>query len=92
MNERIAEPNKLYESIFFNKPIVVSDGIYLSDRVKEMGCGYCIDASRKESISSFLDSLNVDAVRNLSRRISLIDEKLIVSNQNDLNKYIKAII
>lgn len=92
LNERIAEPNKLYESIFFNKPIVVSDGIYLSDRVKEMGCGYCIDASSKESISSFLDSLNVDAVRNLSRRISLIDEKLIVSNQNDLNKYIKAII
>lgn len=92
LNERIAEPNKLYESIFFNKPIVVSDGIYLSDRVKEMGCGYCIDASSKESISSFLNSLNVDAVRNLSQRISLIDEKLIVSDQNDLNEYIKAII
>ena len=89
LNERIAEPNKLYESVFFNKPIVVSDGIYLSDRVKEMGCGYCIDASSKESISRFVNSLNVDAVRNLSQRISLIDEKLIVSNQKELNEYIK---
>ena len=90
LNERLAEPNKLYESMFFNKPIVVSDGIYLSDRVREMDCGYCIDASGKASIKRFVNSLNVEAVRDLSRRISLIDEKLIVSNQNDLNEYIKA--
>ena len=92
LNERIAEPNKLYESMFFNKPIVVSDGIYLSDRVKEMGCGYTIDAGNKDSIGSFIESLtvDVDAVRNLSERISRIGEKSIVNNQKDLNEYIKT--
>ena len=89
LNERIAEPNKLYESIFFNKPIVVSDGIYLSDRVKEMGCGYTIDASSKDSIKVFVASLNFDEVWALSEHISHIDTKLIVNDQGHLNNYIK---
>lgn len=89
LNERIAEPNKLYESIFFNKPIVVSDGIYLSDRVKEMGCGFTIDASSKDSIKVFVASLNFDEVWALSEHISHIDTKLIVNDQGHLNNYIK---
>lgn len=88
LNERIAEPNKLYESMFFSKPIIVSDGIYLSERVKEMGCGYSIDASSKESIKRFVDSLVAEKVRELSERIYQIDEGLIVNNQNKLNEYI----
>lgn len=88
LNERIAEPNKLYESMFFCKPIVVSDGIYLSERVKELNCGYCIDASPKEKIREFIDSLSVDTVYKLSEHISHIDEKLIVNDQNKLNDFI----
>lgn len=88
LNERIAEPNKLYESIFFSKPIIVSEGIYLSERVKELNCGYCIDANDKEKVREFIDSLSVDGVYKLSEHISHIDEKLIVNDQNKLNDFI----
>ena len=88
LNERIAEPNKLYESMFFCKPIVVSDGIYLSERVKELECGYCIDASSKESIFKFISSLNMHDVRTVQDNISLIDKSQIVNDQDSLNEYV----
>lgn len=88
LNERIAEPNKLYESMFFCKPIVVSKGIYLSERVREMNCGYCIDASSKESISSFVSSLRKGDVLKLSKTLSQMDESLIVNNQEALNDFV----
>lgn len=56
-------------SLFFNKPIIVSGGFYLSDSVKEMDCGCTIDASSKESISRFVESLNAEAVKKLSERL-----------------------
>ena len=56
INERIAEPNKLYESIFFNKPIIVSEGTFLSEKVKRMKCGYVIGKS-PEQMRSFLNGL-----------------------------------
>ncbi len=88
LNERIAEPNKLYESLFFSKPIIVSKGIYLSERVKELDCGYCIDASSKESIRIFVESLFVGSIFKLSEHISHIDEALIINNQEEFNEFI----
>ena len=88
LNERIAEPNKLYESMFFSKPIIVSDGIYLSERVKELGCGYLIDASTKDSIFGFVRTLDVESVTGLSEKISKIEDGLIINNQQELNDYI----
>jgi len=90
LNERIAEPNKLYESIFFSKPIVVSEGIYLSKRVKEMGCGYCIDANNKESIHDFIESLHWNTVMQLSKHISNIEKSLVVNDQSALNDFINT--
>ena len=88
LNERIAEPNKLYESLFFYKPIVVSDGIYLATRVKELGCGYCILADTEESIKDFVSSLEASQVKEVSVHTSQIDLKEIVNDQSPLNKYI----
>ena len=89
LNERIAEPNKLYESLFFCKPIVVSDNIYLAARVKELGCGYCIQAETEESIMGFVSSLDVSHVKDVAVRTSQIDLKEIVNDQSALNRYIE---
>ncbi len=91
-NERIAEPNKLYESLYFCKPIVVSDGIYLARRVKELGCGYTIDASSKENIKSFVDSLKLSELVEISHREQemLVDD--IVNVPTSLNKAIKRFV
>lgn len=66
LNERLAEPNKLYEAMYFCKPIVVSDGIFLGDRVKELQCGYAIDASSEESIYRFISSLKEEDIDSIS--------------------------
>ena len=52
-----AEPNKLYESIFFNCPIIVSKGTFLGNKVEELGIGFAIDSMNNESITTFLNSL-----------------------------------
>ena len=92
LNERLAEPNKLYEALFYSKPIVVSEGIYLSERVKELECGYCIDAGSKEKIFQFIDSLSADSIRRISNHESKLDTAIMVNDQNALNDYILRVI
>lgn len=80
LNERIAEPNKLYESLYFKKPIIVSENTFLADQVKNMGCGFSINASEDSAIVSFLETLSTDrliqVMDNLEKipPLSLIDD------------------
>jgi succinoglycan biosynthesis protein ExoL len=41
-NMNIALPNKMYESMYFNKPVIVSENTYLSERVLNHGIGEAI--------------------------------------------------
>ena len=66
LNEQIAEPNKLYESLFFCKPIIVSPQTYLSRRVLGLGCGFVVDASEYNSIKDFIANLSIDQVNRIS--------------------------
>ena len=80
LNERIAEPNKLYEAILFCRPLVVSVDTYLAQRVAEYGCGYAIDPSSVDSIASFVESLTTDALKAVSERERLVDVKEITND------------
>lgn len=91
INERIAEPNKLYEALFFAKPIIVSQGIYLSERVKELACGYTLDASSIDNIKAFIDNLSIDSVRCISEHESTIPLDQIIDNSNLLINRISEI-
>lgn len=84
LNERIAEPNKLYEAIFFCKPIVVSEGIFLAEQVKKYGCGFCMDASSERSIREFVDSLNGKDLSAISHREYLMDTTVSIDNEKEL--------
>lgn len=88
LNERLAEPNKLYEAIFFCKPIVVSTGIYLSERVEELHCGYCLDATSDEGIKSFIDSTSWEGINRISSYEFNMPKSEFVSDQQDLNAFI----
>lgn len=83
MNERIAEPNKLYESIFFNKPIIVSGGTFLSEKVKRLRCGFII-YNDDESMRSFLKGLTCEKVHEISARENRIESKELVEQYEDL--------
>jgi len=53
-----AEPNKLYESLYFNCPIIVSKGTYLGEKVDQLGIGYSIDSMNEESVLSFVNEFD----------------------------------
>lgn len=66
LNEQIAEPNKLYESLFFCKPIIVSPNTYLSTRVQALGCGFIVDANEYNPVKDFIANLSIDDVNRIS--------------------------
>ena len=91
-NERIAEPNKLYESLYFCKPIIVSEGIYLARRVKELDCGFSIDASTVESIHIFIDGLSSKELKRISEKEFKTPVEEIMNLPGSLQKAIKQFV
>ncbi len=57
INAQYAEPNKMYEAIFFHTPIVVSSGTFLARKVERLGIGYSIDSMNDMEIISFIKGL-----------------------------------
>lgn len=82
-NVKIAEPNKLYESIYFKKPILVSKDTFLCERVNDLKVGFCINALSDSSIISFISSLNSRKILSVQKNCEniltdeLIDNPLI---------------
>ena len=70
-NVRYAEPNKLYESMYFEVPIIVSSGTFLAEKVKKLGIGYEIDAYKDQEIIDFIESINeiniLEKVKNIKK-------------------------
>lgn len=61
-NVRYAEPNKLYEAIYFETPIIVSRGTFLAEKTEELGVGYAIDPLNDDDIISFVDELSIEDI------------------------------
>lgn len=91
-NVQIAEPNKLYESIFFETPIVVSDNTYLAKRVAELGVGSNIDASTDEGIISYIESLYDGYYDEVLNKMKNVEIKTLIDNPDELTSYIKQYI
>jgi len=92
LNERICEPNKLYESLFFIKPIIVSKNTFLADRVSQFGCGFAIDASNDQSIISFLNSFSIEMAEKIINHLREIKlSEMIDDNSNNIISYLKTL-
>ena len=90
LNERLAEPNKLYESMFFCKPIIVSDGIFLARQVKAYQCGYCLDATSDNNIIDFVNNLDADDINRISSQDSRMDPNSLVDNPSEILDKVQA--
>ena len=55
---RFAEPNKLYESIYFKTPIIVSSNTFIAEKVNRLGIGFDIDPYNNESVKAFIKTLD----------------------------------
>ncbi len=84
INERIAEPNKLYEALFFCKPIIVSKHTYLAEKVELLQCGYAIDPFNDEAIVTFIKQISKEKLKAISQHISRIDSKLLIDDPKQL--------
>ena len=89
LNERIAEPNKLYEAILFCRPIVVSEGTYLAKRVADYGCGFSIDPSTTDSVLVFLQTLSLERLSSISLHEKNIDVNEVLNDAMPLIKVLK---
>ena len=72
-NERVAMPNKFYESGFFNIPIVCATKTYVGKRVLEQNMGWTIDTDY-DSISTFLNDLSIQNLREFHDNIKKLDK------------------
>lgn len=65
VNPRYAEPNKLYEAIFFRTPIIVSNNSFLADKVERLGIGFSIDSNNKNDIDNKIGKITSEQYQSM---------------------------
>lgn len=91
-NVRIAEPNKLYESIFFETPIIVSSNTFLAKRVKQYNAGDDIDASNDSSIIDYVKKLDAVRLNKIASNLTLVDFRTLIDSPIELINKINQLI
>lgn len=81
-NVRVAEPNKLYEAIFFETPIVVSSGTFLAKQTKKFHAGYDIKADDDGSIIKFVKSIKKEDIEYFQNEMRKVDWHELVDDTN----------
>lgn len=83
-NVKYAEPNKIYESIYFETPIVVSTGTFLANKVKKLGIGFDINAMDDSSVINFINSLSEEVLNEKVSNMKKIDKRDMLNINNHL--------
>lgn len=88
-NVQYAEPNKIYESIYFETPIIVSTNTFLAEKVKKLKIGYPVNALDDEEIKSFVNNLSFKKVQDSIDRMRKIGKTECINDNRDfINKII----
>lgn len=90
-NVRYAEPNKLYEAIYFRTPIIVSENTFLGEKVKSMEVGCCVNPLNENDVAELLESINQDRIRNLQYHCEAIDKNECVDSFDDFIEEVKSL-
>lgn len=83
---RFAEPNKLYESMYFKTPIVVSSGTSLGFKVEKMGIGYAIDANDIKEVDNLINNIGYTIESKFKALYKLEKEDALENSKNLMNK------
>lgn len=92
INAQYAEPNKMYESIFFRVPVIVSKGTFLSEKVNQLGIGYSINGLDVDEIKMFLLELTTDGIEKKIQVLNTIPQKEAVNENPALFDYLNEIL
>lgn len=89
INAQYAEPNKMYESIYFYTPIIVSSGTFLARKVNKLGVGYDIDSNNEEEVVAFINGLSLNDIRQKINNANSIPREHSVNKNPELFEYLK---
>lgn len=81
INVRYAEPNKLYECIYFNCPIVVSKQTFLEEKVKRLGIGYSVNPYDETDVIKMVKDIE-SSFKSTKESISKISQNTAIDNYN----------
>ena len=82
-NVRVALPNKLYESVVTEIPIIVAKNTYLSEMVHEMGIGYSVSHKDKAELTEVLKNIKTKGQDYQQKIKNCINEK----ERQSLNRF-----
>ncbi|MFK1864609.1 hypothetical protein ACIXHM_20590 [Bacteroides fragilis] len=91
LNETILDPNKLYEGIFFCRPLIATKGTFLAEQIESYGCGISIDSSTEEAIRDSLRLLTIEQLNNISRKEYEIEREEIFDSMDNLSTLLEEI-
>jgi len=91
-NVRYAEPNKLYEAIYFETPFIVSSHTFLAEKVKKLGIGFDVDALDDEAICSFLNGLTPQKIEEKKINAAHIDKNYTINENSAFFEKLKSIL
>lgn len=80
LNEQIAEPNKLFEAVYFLKPIIVSKNSFLEKRVSELNCGFAINGYSKDEIIELINLLTSERIKDIIKREKQIEKENLIDD------------
>lgn len=84
LNPQYAEPNKIYEAIFFRTPIIVSNNSYLANKVNSLKVGFDVDAMDENMIIDKISSINEVSYNQYVNALQSISQKDAVSDASGL--------
>ena len=88
-NPRYAEPNKIYESIYYETPIIVSSNTFLADKVEKMGIGFHINARNDDEVITFWRDLNKLTLEEKIVDCERIDKHYCIDDEIELFEKLK---
>lgn len=91
VNPRYAEPNKLYESIFFRTPIIVSSNSFLSEKVEKLNIGFSLDPWDEKDIIDKISIINREKYKSYLEALERIPKNEAVNSNEDFFKKISQI-
>lgn len=91
-NPRFAEPNKLYEAIFYETPIIVSRNTFLADRVQSLNVGFSVNALDDKSVVSLVSSLTADVIKEKKEACKAIPKSESINNNQQFFQKLKSLI
>lgn len=83
-NVKYAEPNKIYESIYFETPIIATTGTFLAGKILELGIGYSINPLDDAEINKFISTLTLEDIEKKVSRTKEMGKMCSVDNYDEL--------